>query len=113
MTEERVTASEAKQSRCADRDCFGARARATRTGLPEAYLGEFVDRLRLVAGRLELGVKPERLLDVALRALGDEQSCMRLKISPRRPRCRDPNSLSAALIGVGMIGSPRRSPIDH
>ncbi len=34
---------------------------------------QFVDRLRLVAGRAEFGTKRKRLADIALRAFGDEK----------------------------------------
>src|SRR4029077_6559553 len=58
------------------------RERLARAGHPQEHLialtprqplAQFVDRLRLVAGRLELRMEPERFLDVARRAFGDEQ----------------------------------------
>ena len=61
-------------------------------------LAQLVDRLRLVAGRLELGIEAERLLDIALRAFdpgafGDEQRLHgRVKIGRRAPRCQPGNS---------------------
>ena len=36
-------------------------------------LAQLVDRLRLVAGRLEFGRERERLADIALRAFGDKK----------------------------------------
>src|SRR5207302_3443683 len=63
-----------------------------RAGDPEQHLvalaafeplAQFVDRLRLVAGRAILRREPERFLDIALRAFGNEQWLEhgRLKIS--------------------------------